>query len=94
MLYSLHVVILKETFPKYLKKLTIRQYIKIPFEAQKRNYFNYLSKRSRELLQVFRAIQRIGEEHLTLFTVTDDIASSMVEKVVKRITINISVKAE
>ena len=64
---SPYVVILKEPFPKYPKTLKIPQYIEIPLEAQKRNHFNYLSKRSRELIQVFGTVQRVGEQHLALF---------------------------
>jgi hypothetical protein len=94
MLFSLYVVILKELFPKYPMKLKIRQHIEIPLDAQKRNSFNYLTKRSRELVQVFGAIRRIRKQHLALFRVTGRTARFMVEKVLKRFTINISVKTE
>ena len=49
----------ERTFSKYPKKLNILQYIGISFEAQKRNFFNYLSKRSRVLrvIQEFRALE-------------------------------------
>ena len=86
MLSSLYVVILKERFPRYPKALKIQQYIKIPLEVPKRNPFNYLSKRSRELIQVFGTVQRIRKHHLALFTATDDIARFMLEKVLKLIT--------
>jgi hypothetical protein len=59
MLSSICVVILKEPSSKYPNKLKIRQYIKVRLEARKRNCFNYLSKRSKELIQVFKTIQRI-----------------------------------
>ena len=81
------MVILKEPFPKYPKTLKIPQYIEIPLEAQKRNHFNYLSKGSRELIQVFGTVQRIRKQHLALFTATDDIARFMLENVLKLITI-------
>ena len=79
------MVILKEYFPKYLKKLKIRQHIEIPLDAQKRNSFNCFSKQSRELIQVFRTIQRFGKQHLALFTVADGIASFMLAGVLKLI---------
>ena len=60
MLSSLYVVILKEPFPKYPKKLKIRQNVEIPLEAQKRTSFNYLSKRSRELIQVLQQYKELG----------------------------------
>jgi len=80
------VVILKEPFPKFPKKLKIPQHIEIPLEGPKQNFFNNLSKRSRELIQVFRTIQRIRKHHLALFPVTDDIALFMLVKVLKLIT--------
>jgi len=55
-------------------------------ELQERNTFNYLSKRSRELTQVIRTIQRIRKYHLALFTVTEGIARFMFEKILKLIT--------
>jgi len=77
----------KRTFPKISeKKLKIRQYIEIPLEARKRNSFNYLSKRSRQLTQVFITIQKIRKYHLALLPVSDDIVRFMLEKVLKLIT--------
>jgi len=46
-----------------------------------------MSKRSRELIHVFRAIQSISTHNLALFPVTDDIARFMLENVLKLITI-------
>jgi hypothetical protein len=71
MFSGLYVVVLKERFPKFPKKVKIRQYIEFPLEAQKRNSFNYLSKRSRQSIHVFRAVQKIPTHHLALFTVSD-----------------------
>ena len=64
---------LKKLFPKYPKRLKIRQNIEIPLEAQKWIPFNYLSKRSGELIQAFRAIQRIREQHLARFMLEESL---------------------
>ena len=77
MLSGLYVVISKELFPKFPKKLKIRQYIEIPLETQKRNSFNYLSKRSSEIIHVFGTMQRITTYQLVLFPVSDNIARFM-----------------
>jgi len=77
----------KRTFPKISKKKhEIIQFIEIPLEARKRNSFNYLSKRSRELIELFRTIQKIRKYHLALFPVSDDIVRFMFEKMLKLIT--------
>ena len=79
----------KNFFQNIQKKLKIGQYIKIPLEERKQNSFNYLSKRSTELIQVFRTIQRIRKHHLALFTVTDVIVRFMREKMLKLIAIHL-----
>jgi hypothetical protein len=76
----------ERTFPKYPKKYKIRQYIEISLEAQKRNSFNYLSKRSRELIRAFRAIQSVRTQNLALFTVSEDTARFMLEDSLKLFT--------